>query len=55
MKFLLVFILTIQTVNSSSVEFNEYLKALQSQFKVISLSEESLSDIENELKKTSNL
>ena len=51
MKFLLVFILTIQTVNSSSVEFNEYLKALQSQFKVISLSEESLSDIENELKK----
>ena len=51
MKFLLVFILTIQTVNSSSVEFNEYLKALQSQFKVISLSEESLTDIENELKK----
>ena len=33
MKFLLVFILTIQTVYSSSDEFNEYLKSLQSQFK----------------------
>ena len=51
MKFLLVFILTIQTVYSSSDEFNEYLKSLQSQFKVISLSKESLLHLENELKK----